>query len=153
MYPDWECFFSCHKRPTVTFQLLTIVRRSRKQVAAQGRRGRGRVQGEGKRRNGGIDGAGEGTSEWTVSQKWRKAGAGEEREVCIHVGGNRGIYSSSHTWRVRERDGWERMRCIDRGDGEAFRKRARKEAERQIRGTAGGRYYWRTPLLNWQQRY
>lgn len=29
----------------------------------------------------------------------------------------------------------------ERGDGEAFRKRVREEAERQIRGTAGGRYY------------
>lgn len=44
----------------------------------------------------------------SVSQKWRNEGggrAGEEREVCIHVGGNRGIFSSSHTRREGERDG------------------------------------------------
>ena len=34
---------------------------------------------------------------------------GEEREVCIHVGGNRGIYSSSHTGREGERDGLGRI--------------------------------------------
>lgn len=31
--------------------------------------------------------------------------AGEEREVCIHVAGNRGIYSSAHTSGQEERDG------------------------------------------------
>ncbi len=30
--------------------------------------------------------------------------AGEEREVCIHVGGNRGIYSSAHTERRASED-------------------------------------------------
>lgn len=45
--------------------------------------------------------AGRGTSESEVEEARR---AGEEREVCIHVVGNRGIYSSSHTRRVG-RDG------------------------------------------------
>lgn len=41
--------------------------------------------------------------------------AGEEREVCIHVGGNRGIYSSAHTQRQEERDERGRMLCKERG--------------------------------------
>lgn len=46
-----------------------------------------------------------------VTQKWREEGggkAGEEREARIHVGGNRGIYSSSHTHTEREREMGER---------------------------------------------